>query len=441
MSEQRMANHQLKKLRRMLSYVYKNSGFYRGAFQRAGITPDEIRSLDDFYKQVPLTTKEDLRATQAEDYPFGSNRCIPYEEVSLITASTGTTGKPTYTGFSRKDLEIAKEVVKRTFWFEGARPRDVYLHAYALSNWIAGVPLIEAAVEMGMTCLPVGVPTPAQRMITMIQDQKPDIVWCTPSYAIHLAEKVREILGGEPSAFGVRMLGCGGEPGVGIPAVRQQIERAWGADVRDVLGTPEQIPCGWIECDKKHGMHALNQDFVLNELVDPVTREHIEMTDGAEGALVYTALERECAPLIRFYVADQVKVFTERCECRYPGFRLTVIGRYDDMLKIKGVKTWPSSVKDVLTTLLPEVTGEFRIMLDRKPVAFTVMGPVKLVIEYGPQVRTEELAVLKGKITERISSALSWSPETIELVPPLTLPRAEMKSKYIEILAERTASA
>jgi len=248
-----------------------------------------------------------------------------------------------------------------------------------------------------------------------------------------LTEKVLETLGKEPSELGIRKITAGGEPGAGIPHIRDQIQRAWGADVRDVLGTPEQIPYGWAECHMKQGMHALNRDFVLNELVDPETKEHIEMSEGAEGALVYTAIDRECAPLMRFYVADHVKVYTEPCECGYPGFRLTVLGRYDDLLKIRGVKTWPTAIRDALTTLSPVVTGEFRIVLSEKPLLFTVLGPVKLVVEHGPNTSAQELATLKGKITSLVQSVLGWSPDEVELVPAGTLLRPEFKAHYVEI--------
>ncbi len=432
-SDDEMKTVQLKKLRSMLGHVYRNSPFYRDSFREASLTPEDIKSLGDFYRRVPLTLKDDLRKMQAAQYPFGSNGCIPYNDVRLVTSSTGTTGKPTYTGFSAKDLEMTKEVVKRSFWLCGLRAGDVYLHAFAISNWIAGIPVVDAAMEMGLVCLPVGVPTPAQRMITMIQDQRPTAMSCTPSYAIHLAEKVLEILGKEASELGIRKMTAGGEPGAGIPHIREQIQRSWGADVRDVLGTPEQIPYGWAECRMKQGMHALNRDFILNELVDPETKEHIEMSEGAEGALVYTAIDRECAPLMRFYVADHVKVFTEPCECGYPGFRLTVLGRYDDLLKIRGVKTWPTAIRDALTTLSPAVTGEFRIVLSEKPLLFTVNGPVKLVVEQGPDVSPQDLPTVKGKITNIVQSVLGWTPDEVEMVPAGTLLRPEFKARYVEV--------
>lgn len=433
--EKEMQKIQWKKLKYMLNYVYRNSQYYNRVFREKGIHPEDINSFDDFYKKVPLTYKEDLRAMQKESYPFGSNMCVPYSEVRVITASTGTTGKPTYTGFTQHDWEINKECIKRTFWLAGLRPGDVYLHALALSNWISGVAVVEAGHEMGLVVLPIGVPTPAQRMITMILDQHPNAMTCTPSYALHLADRVRELLNKDPKELGIRKMGCGGEPGAGIPSIRKRIEEAWGADVRDVMGTPEQISADWAECQYKCGMHFVAREFVLNELVDPETKEHIEWGEGVEGALVYTALDRECAPLIRFYVADQVKAFTEKCECGYPSYRITVIGRYDDMLKIKGVKTWPSAIADVLSTLTPRVTGEFRLVLSQKPVAFTVSGPIKLVVEHGPGVKPEEFPKLKKEIIDKIASALYWTPDEVELVPPGTLPRPEFKARYMEIKA------
>lgn len=428
--EAEMEKVQWKKLKSMLEYVYNNSEHYKQVFKERNITPADIKSLDDFYKKIPLTYKEDLRDMQRKGYPFGSNICVPYAEVRMITASTGTTGKPTYTGFTQRDLEVVAECTKRVFWLSGARPGDVYLHALAISNWISGIPCIRAIMDMGVTVLPIGIPTPAPRMITMIQDQHPTMMASTPSYALHLAGEAMKV-GLDPRKLTIRKMGCGGEPGAGIPSVRKAIEDAWDADVRDVMGTPEQISADWAECHAKQGMHFVAREFVLNELVDPETKEHIPMREGAKGALVYTVLEKDCAPLLRFYVADEIEVFTEKCECGYPSYRIRVTGRYDEMLKIRGVKTWPSSVHDVLRTI-PKLTGEFRMVLPEKPIAFTV-DRVRLKVEHKPGVKEEEFEDVKREITEKIRSALMWSPDEIELVPPGTIPPPVFKAQYIEI--------
>ncbi len=433
MSEEKMRRLQWEKLKKMLEYVYEKSPFYRKKFDEAGIKPADIKNFDDFATKVPLTTKEELRDLQAQGYPFGTNLCCNYEDVVLVTASTGTTGKPTYTGVTQRDYQMWKECVKRTFWLAGMRPTDVYLHALALSTWISGYALIDSARELGATLVPVGVPVMAERLLMIAMDTKANAIACTPSYAEHLAERVRQILNRDPRELGFRKMCCGGEPGAGIPAVKKRIEEIWGCDLRDVMGTPEMIPADWVECRFKQGMHFVAREYCLNELVDPDTKAPMDLADGAEGSLVYTSLEKECAPLIRFEVGDRIKVFTSPCECGYPGIRISVIGRIDDMLKVKGVKTWPSAVKDVLSQMMPDVTGIFQIVLSEKPEAFAVRGPVRLRVEYGTSVTQEQLPGLKSRIADRIRTALVWSPDEVELVPEGTLPRAEMKARYIVI--------
>jgi len=432
-SEKEMKEIQFRKIKRQLRYVYERSAFYKRKLDKAGVKPDDINSLDDYAKKVPFTTKDELRTMQSANPPLGDNLCIPYNEVTLLITSTGTTGKPTYTAVNHHDWEVWMEALKRSFWMSGFRPGDVYLHALNLSTYISGVSYVSAAREFGMAVIPIGVPTPAPRMLSIARECHANVMVATPSYAEHLAEKVKEILNIDPRDFGLRKLGLSGEPGAGEPAVRKRLEELWNADVRDRMGTPEIMPGNRSECSYKNGMHNCARDFIYDEIVDPDTKEPIEVTEGAEGALVYSALEQECYPLLRFYVNDHVKVVTTECECGYPGFTLRVIGRFDDMLKVKGVKIWPSAIKDVISTFVPKVTGEFRIILEEEPIRFAVKGPLKLKVEYGYGVSQEEIKSLPEQIACKIREVLYFTPDLVEMVPPKTLPRAEFKTKYIEI--------
>ena len=433
MSQEEMQDLQWKKLKKTLDFVYEKSAFYRNKFDEAGIKPSDIRSFDDFSYKVPVTTKEELRDMQKERYPLGSNMTVSSDRIVWVTASTGTTGKPTYTCCTRHDWEIWMEVLKRFFWLGGLRQSDIYLHALGLSTWIAGIPLTQAAREVGATVVSVGVPTPAERMLALIEDLGATTMACTPSYAEHFAERT-QAMGINARELGIRKIMAGGEPGAGTRSVKKKIEELWQCELLDICGTPEMIPGDKVECcDQKSGMHIVDRDFCYNEICDPKTKLPLDLKDGVEGALIYTSLDKEAGPLIRFDVQDQVKVLTTPCECGYPGIRVTVTGRYDDMLKIKGVKVWPATIKDVLATFSPRVTSQFKIVLREKTTAFRVVGPTKLRVEYGPEVKEQGIETLRAEISDKIRAVTLWAPEIIEMVPPGTILSAQFKANYIEI--------
>lgn len=432
MSDDKMRDMQWKKLKETLDFVYANSAFYRKRFDEAGVAPSDIKSFDDFSYKIPVTSKEDLREMQKQGYPLGSNMTVPMEKIVWITASTGTTGKPTYTCCTANDWQMWMECGKRMFWLGGIRPGDVHFHALGLGNWISGISFTQAARELGATVVSAGVPTPAERMLMLIQDVGATSMVSTPSYAEHFAERVHA-LGVNPRDLGIRKFVCGGEPGAGIPAVKAKVEDIWGCDLRDLWGSPEMIAGDKMECYLKRGMHIVNREYCYNEICDPDTRYPLDLKDGVEGAFIYTSLGKEAGPLIRFDVRDQVVVWTTPCDCGYPGIRVTVTGRYDDMMKIKGVKVWPSTIKDIIASFAPRVTSQFKIVLSQKPTAFRVEGATKVRVEYGPNVRQEDLENLRTEILEKIRTVTLWAPEILELVPAGTIPPPEFKAKYVEI--------
>lgn len=433
MPEEEIKTIQWQKLKRILNFAYTSSAFYHKKFNEAGIHPDDINSFADFSRKVPVTTKAELRSMQAEGYPLGSNMTVSRAEIVWITASTGTTGKPTYTCCTKKDWEMWMECAKRMFWLGGLRPEDTHIHALGLSNWISGISFATAAREIGATVVPVGVPTPVDRMLMLIRDLKPTSIVCTPSYAEHLANKCQELLDLKPSELGLRKFFCGGEPGASIPSFRRKMENIWQCDMRDLMGSPEMICGDLIECRLKNGFHIVNREFCYNEFCDPVTKMPIEMKDGAEGSRIYTALDKKAGPLIRFDVQDQCQIMVTPCECGYPGIRFNVTGRYDDMLKIKGVKIWPSTIKDITSSFAPKLTGQFKIILQEKPELFTVTGPVKLKVEHAYGLTDNDVENIKKDLVNSIRRSCLWAPENVIMSPPGSIPPAEFKAKYIEI--------
>lgn len=247
----------------------------------------------------------------------------------------------------------------------------------------------------------------------------------TPSFAEYMAERAPEVLGAGVDALGIRTIICGGEPGAGIPEVRRKIEQAYQAKLFD-LGAGLGCSCDHPEYQ---GMHWLGDDMAIMELVNQETHEPIPMEDGAVGLAVFTTLDGTVLFGVRQTLGDIMEVRTSPCPCGKTGFRYKVMGRTDDMLKVKGVMIYPPAVEGVINRFVPRVTGEFRIVLDEPPPR--VVPPLKLKVEYGEGVRGEDLPALEREILDEMHSAIKIRP-AITWVPPKTLARFLKKRKLLE---------
>lgn len=420
---------QLDRLRRQLEYVTARSPFYGRKFEEAGVDPADLRSLDDF-THFPFTTKEELRESQIASPPLGEHAAADLDDVVRIHSSSGTTGRPSYVGITRRDRDVWTETVSRVYYCEGVRREDVLIHGFGLGFFVGGLPLKDAVENIGATFIPIGTGA-SDRLVTAIRDLGGTVLTCTPSYANYLAEYVRERYQMEPAELGLRRILLGAEPGGAIPAVREQLAADYGAIVTEGLGNADLIPVYAANCDALDGNHFLAPDYLLLEVVDPDTGEALELEDGVEGELVATHLERECVPLVRFRVRDRVVVRTSPCSCGRTGPRFTCVGRTDDMLIVAGVNVWPSAVKDVVTSLHPRTTGALQIVLTAAPPR--VDPPLQVQVEYGQEA--SDLGELKRELETLIRERLIVKAE-VELVPPETLPRFEMKAQLIRKLYE-----
>lgn len=417
---------QLRKLRRQLDYVSRNSKFYRDKFTQAGNKRIRIRKLADL-AALPFTEKDELRMSQERFLPLGEHAAAPISKVVRIHSSSGTTGRPTYVGITRRDRQIWNEIVARCLYTEGIRPGVKVVHAMGLSFFVGGLPVHDAVQEIGATFIPIGTGA-SDRVFIVIKDAGGDTLHCTPSYAIYFADYVRTKYGEEPRNLGLRRIVSGAEPGAGVPSIRKRIEEDWNADLREGMGNADVAPIVFGECFVREGMHFSAPDYILPELIDPRTGEIIEMSEGAEGELVYTHLERECVPLVRFRSRDHVRVWTNKCECGRTGFRIRCIGRTDDMLKIRGVTVFPSAIKDVVASLRPLTTGEVEIQLSQPPPL--VEPPLRMKVEYA-KTFSGNLEGLRRQVEEELRSKLVFAAQ-VELVPEGALPRYEMKASYVK---------
>lgn len=421
-----VAGMQARLLSSQLAYLAERSPFYARKLA-GGVDPGAIRSVADLAR-LPFTEKTELRESQAESPPLGSHAAAPMLDVVRVHASSGTTGRPSYVGVTARDAASWTEVVSRAFVCQGVRRDDVVLHGFGLSFFVGGLPLKDAVETIGATFVPIGTGA-SDRLVQAVRDLGGTVLLCTPSYSAYLAEYVRSKLDSDPRELGLRRILLGAEPGGAIPSVRERIVEDYGAFVTEGLGNADLLPIYAATCDALDGNHLLAPDHLAFELVDPDTGATLPWEDGAEGELVATHLQRECVPLVRFRTRDRVVVHTRPCPCGRTGPRVRCVGRTDDLLIVNGVNVWPSAISDVVAALRPRTTGALQVLVPGPPPL--VPPPLKVKVEHGPDVRdpaalrAELEALMRDKLIARIE---------IELVPPGTLPRFEMKSRLVHRL-------
>ncbi len=423
MSPEKIEEIQLEKMKKQLAYVYQNSPFYQKKFDEAGIKPHNLNRLKDL-ELFPFTTKDELRESQRLVLPLGSHSAQPLDNIIRIHASSGTTGVPSYVAITKRDRDSWTEVVSRCYYSEGVRPTSRVIMGFGIGFFVGGLPLHDAIENIGATFIPIGTGA-SDRIVSSMDNIKADILTCTPSYAIYLADYIRK-LGREPREMGLKRILCGAEPGGGVPGVRKKIEEDWGVIVTESLGNADILPVYAAECDERTGNHFLGHEYIYLELIDPDTGETLELGDGVTGELVATHIDRDCVPLVRFRTRDRVTVWTSPCSCGRTGFRIRCIGRTDDMLILLGVNVFPSAIKDVVSAFRPQVTGEIQVVLDSPGPK--VEPPLKIRVEHSSEVRNLDL--LRKEIEDELRSKLIFAPK-VELVPPGTLPRFEMKAQLV----------
>jgi phenylacetate-CoA ligase len=417
------------KLRSQVGYVCERSPFYRRKLADAGLTPADVSTLEGLTR-LPFTTKEELRDSQLADPPLGSHAAAPMSDVIRIHASTGTTGRPSYVGVTRHDAEVWTDITARSLYTQGIRKNDIVVHAVGLTMFVGGLPVKDATEHLGATFVPIGTGA-SEKVVMALQALHAKVLHCTPSYAVYLAEYVRANHGLDPRELGLERIISGAEPGAGIPAVRRRIEGDWGVRLTEGLGNADMAPIIFGECPEQRGMHFSAHEYIIPEIIDPESGEPLAFEQGVTGELIYTAIDRECCPLLRFRTRDRIVVTATDCPCGRASFQVRCVGRTDDMLIVLGVNVFPSAIKDTIAALIPDTTGELQILLDEPPPK--VAPPLRVMVEHGSDV--SDLPKLRGKIEALIRDRLTI-PCKVDLVPPRTLPRYEMKGQLVRKLYE-----
>ncbi|MBP7603786.1 MAG: AMP-binding protein [Spirochaetes bacterium] len=432
MSAEELFRLESEKLVKEVGYVYRNSPFYRAKFKEIGLEPGEIKTRDDIVK-LPFTSKDDLRQTQAEEGGLGGHQCAPKSDLVRIQGTSGTTGRPLYIGLTRHDADVWKELFARHAWTGGLRPGDSFVHPANYTLFVGGLSEAVSAEAMGVCVIPAPLATTGlEKLMQIVMTMKPTVLFATPSSTVFLADYVRKQLGIEPVSLGFMKGFMAGEA---MPEEdRRKIEEEWGIVARNFYGLADVAADLASECGEGEGMHFCGQGLIQAELIDPATLKSVPMVDGAEGEIVYTTIDREATPVLRYRCRDMVRVFTSRCACGRTSFRFSVFGRSDDMLKVKAVNVFPSAVKDVISSFMPETTGEFRIVLYEPGPAISTN--LELKIEHGEGVSGDKINDLAARLKRSIKEKLVFTPE-IKMIPPNTLERSEYKINYFERMYEK----
>ncbi|WP_343563875.1 phenylacetate--CoA ligase family protein [Kiloniella sp. b19] len=350
-------------LAEQMSYLYNSSPFYRERFDQAGISPDRI-TCHEALETLPFTEKRDLAQTQLAGALIGPHQCAPREDIVRLVGTGGTSGKPMRIGWTREDIHAYNEMGARALWILGCRPGDLVLNCFNYSIYAGGVMDHMSFEHLGASIMAYSVGK-SRALLEMYADLPGDkCLYSTPSYAVRLAEVAAEA-GINPRDLGIRKGFFSGEAGLQVPGYRQKIEQTWGMSTHDLYGIAE-LGCQSAECEHHNGMHFCGGGYVIAELIDPDTGAVKTMRDGEKGELVYTSIRRKASPLLRLRSHDFVEVQNEKCACGRTSFRFHTRGRSDDMFVVKGVNIFPTSIQTILHDV-PELSGEFRIILDNPP--------------------------------------------------------------------------
>jgi phenylacetate-CoA ligase len=392
-------------LREQLAYLKAHSKFYQTKFADAGIEWDSIQDIEEL-ERVPFTIKQELRDSLSADPPFGEHLAADLGDVIQMQASSGTTGSPSYVALTQGDIARWNESSARSLFACGIRSGDRVLHALSMSKgFVGGLPVFQAVQYMGAMDVPVGADGGVDRLLVACRDLRPRVILATPNYAAYLGQIAPEIIGMQACELGVERLIVGGEPGGGIPALRQQIEDVWGGKVTEMMGGTDLGVMFWAECDHQRGMHLVAPDHILCELIDPETGKVIPFETGGSGELVYTALRRQASPVLRFRSGDHIEITGMECSCGRTGPMIRCVGRTDDMLIVRGINIFPSAIQDIVGEMRPAASGILRVLADFP--GHSTQGNLKIMIERGEDKDPSGDAALKADIERRVRNRLS----------------------------------
>ena len=420
-SREEMRRIQEPRFLEMVRYTYERSPFYRRKLDEAGVRPGDIRSLDDIGK-LPFTTKDELKADQAQHPPWGTNLTVPLEECLRVHSTSARTGRPLMVLDTPEDCAGFCRSYARGLYGMGIRKSDMLMAAFSYGPWIGFWSGFYAAQEIGCLMFPAGGMTTEQRIDALLT-YPITVLGSTPSYGLYMAEEAKKRGVDLATQSKVRITWHTGEPGASIPATKEKLEAAFGAKAFDLPGLTEIAAWGF-SCTAHSGLVHVHEDYCYPEILDLESGEPTR--PGQLGELIFTTLYRKAMPLLRYRTRDIVKVADRPCPCGRTLFSVEggVLGRLDDMKKIRGVIVYPRRVEEIVRTF-PEME-EFQMVIRR------VKGLDDLIVKVdpSPSLRREEYADLAARMASKLRIGLGIRAE-VEVVPPGSLPRWDHKAKRL----------
>lgn len=402
---------------RQFRRLRESSPFYARKWREAGIGNGFV-SLADL-SRLPFTTKQDLKGALDEDPPFGSNLCVSRDQVKRVYQTSGTSGAPSVLALTRGDMETWTTMGTRSYYATGIHEHSSVLTTFGAGPFVAGHTHF-VLLRIGARSVPVA-PGDTERVVFGLRAGLADTLLSTASFAQYLANRLEHEERGE---WQLTHVVTGGEPGGGIPVIRDHIQRVLGVTVTEVMGIGDIAPSLFGECPHQQGMHFCGAGHVWVELIDPATREPMEIETGAEGELVYTTLTREAMPVVRFLGGDIARIEGTTCECGRTSFRQRVIGRRDDMFIVRGVNVYPTAVLAVVGDFRPRVTGRARVV--RPGSETSIEPPIPIEVEVSERHASDPQLI--AEIEAAIHSRLMFRAK-VELVPESEFGEAGYKTK------------
>lgn len=418
-SRDELEKYQLERIREQITAAYDKSPYYRQSFEKAGVSPTDLKTLDDLRK-FPILTKKIVRERQDAKPILGDLVVASEDDVVFISSSSGSTGAPTASPFSKKDFDEFQEVESRLFWQAGMRPNDRYIHALNFSLFVGG-PDVLGAQNLGALCIWGGT-LPADRLLFILKQYQPTVIWTTPSYAWYLGETAIKKGINPAKDLAINRIIVAGEPGGSINATRESIEKLWDAEVYDFYGISDIFGACAAACEEHDGLHVA-EDHIYVEVLDEKTG--LPVGEGERGEMILTTLRKDIRPMIRFRTGDIVTYTNEKCKCGRTLKRIKVVGRLDDMFIAGGVNVFPSDIEHVARKF-DELTGEYRVRVfeDRHITRFKVEVEKK-------NSSNVDIEDLRERLAHEIKISLGVKANEVIILEEGELPRATHKAKRL----------
>ena len=413
----------------VLRRVQSESEFYRERFQ--GFDFERLFSFESLTR-LPFTTKDELRVGQqhrSAGRPLGDQQARPLKSLVQMVSSSGTSGQPVLYGLTQRDVVRWADCIANMFYTAGVRPGDVVVHLTSLPMVAGGLPFADGLRRVGAALAWMG-GYPPERVLAQLPAMQASVLSATTSHCVYLTEHCESLIGALPSSRGIRRIIGGGEPGLAQPDLREKLRLAWAAsDLREIMGLSDVVAGMWAECSDESGMHFTASRHVAIELIDPTTGEQLAWQDGTTGEVVYTALDREATPLVRFRSGDQVVVTSVNCACGRTAPKIRCIGRTDDMLIYKGMNVFPTAIRDVILTTGGSALAPHVRVWRTYPGQVRFDEPIRVEVEaIAPD--SEGRTALRTSIEDAVRKSLQVRID-VSIVDPGTLPRSSYKASLL----------